>query len=462
VRQQRQAVRRSDETVRRALGGFAVLLWFLTACPPAFAQSIGRIPFDTYTLPNGLRVVFSEDHSAPIVTVNVWYHVGSANEVVRRSGFAHLFEHMMFQGSANVRKAEHFQLVERAGGGMNGSTNDDRTNYYQTLPSNRLNLGLWLEADRMRSLAITAENFENQRQAVKEERRLRFDNQPYASAFITGLTMPFDSAGCFAYAHTTIGDMADLDSARLEDVQAFFNQYYAPNNAVLTVAGDFDPVEARRWIEQYFGSIPRGRDVTPPSCAVRYNAGARRMAVVDSNANLPAVLYIYPVPAVSADDTPALDLLMTIIGGGESSRLNRTLVREARAALGAGGFTQLRAGPGVVLVFAIANQGVTSERVDSLLNLEVQRLIDAPLEASELTKAQNQYRANAIRNRQTTMGVAEVLQTALRYLGSLDAANTQVDRYMRVTVDDLRRVARQYLGAANRTTVIVNPPAGGN
>jgi predicted Zn-dependent peptidase len=441
--------------------------WSLLLCAGATglqAQgTAGRIPYETYTLPNGLRVVLSEDHSAPVVSVNVWYHVGSANEVPRRSGFAHLFEHMMFQGSAHVRKAEHFQLIERAGGDMNGSTNDDRTNYFQVLPSNRLNLGLWLEADRMRSLAITAENFENQRQAVKEERRLRIDNQPYAGAFITGFTMPFDSATCFAYAHTTIGDMADLDSARLEDVQAFFDQYYAPNNAVLTVAGDVDPAQARALIEQYFGGIPRGRDIPRPSCEARFGAGARRMSVTDANANLPAVLYVYPVPPRASADAPALELLMTILGGGESSRLNRVLVRQERAALGAGGFSQFRVGPGSVLVFGIANQGVPSARLDSLMAAEVERLRSDTLAESELAKARNQYRAGAVRARQTTMGVAETLQGALRYLGDLEAANTEVARYMAVTTADLRRVAAQYLAPANRTTVIVNPPsAGGN
>jgi predicted Zn-dependent peptidase len=298
---------------------------------------------------------------------------------------------------------------------------------------------------------------------VKEERRLRVDNQPYTGAFLTGLTMPFDSATCFGYSHTVIGDMEDLDSARLEDVQAFFTAYYAPSNAVLTVVGDFDPAEARRLIAQYFGAIPRGRDVTAPTCTVRYNAGARRMTVTDRNANLPAVLYIYPMPERAHADAPALELLMTIVGGGESSRLNNTLVRESRVALGAGGFAQQRVGPGVLLVFAIANQGVASERVDSLLHIEVERLRNDTLARAELLKAQNQYRAGAIRNRQTTMGIAETLQAALRYLGSLDAANSEMNRFMSVTTDDLRRVARQYLGAENRTTVIVNPPAqGGN
>jgi len=454
-----------ERGIGRRLGGLAVVLLLIAGGAPAglAAQSDGRIAYQTYVLPNGLRVVLSEDHSAPVVTVDVWYHVGSANEVPGRSGFAHLFEHMMFQGSAHVKKAEHFKLVERAGGTVNGTTLDDRTNFFETLPSNRLNLGLWLEADRMRSLAVTDSNFENQRQAVKEERRLRIDNQPYTGTFLDGLTMPFDSTGCFPYSHTVMGDMADLDAARTADAQAFFHHYYVPNNAVLAVAGDFDPAQARTLVERYFGSIARGGDIAAPQCAVHFDAGARRLSVTDRNANLPAVLYIYPVPPSASPDTPALDLLMTILGGGESSRLNRSLVREQRAALGAGGFTHFRVGPGAVLVFAIANQNVTSARLDTLMDAEVARLLTDTLSAAELEKAKNQYRAGAIADRETTMGVAEALQTALRYDGSLDAANTELARYMAVTTDDLRRVARAYLGPDNRTTVIVNPPApGGN
>ncbi len=426
------------------------------------AQQSGRIPYTTYTLPNGLRVIISQDRSTPIVTVNVWYHVGSGNERARRSGFAHLFEHMMFQGSANVRKAEHFQLVERAGGQNNGSTSEDRTNYFQTLPSNRLNLGLWLEADRMRSLAITAENFENQRQAVKEERRLRVDNQPYARAIQDAFTMPFDSAGCFAYAHTVIGDMADLDSARLEDVQAFFDAHYKPGNAVLTVVGDFDEAEARVLIERYFGSIPAGAAVPDSDCDLRFGPGGRRLDVTDQNANLPAVAFVYPLPAQSHADAPALDLLGTILGGGESSRLNRRLVRQERAALASGGFTLLRRSASVGLYFGISNQGVEPARLETLLADEVAGLTRDSIATEELAKAKNQYRAGAIRARQTTQGVAEVLQTALRYHGDLEAANREIERYLRVTVADLQRVARQYLAPENRLTVVINPPSGGN
>jgi zinc protease len=432
---------------------------FAAAPVPLAAQQVGRIAYETYTLPNGLTVVLSEDHSTAIVTVNVWYHVGSANERAHRSGFAHLFEHMMFQGSAHVKKSEHMQFVERAGGSMNATTREDRTNYFETVPSNRLNLGLWLEADRMRSLAVNQTNFENQRQTVKEERRLGVDNQPYSKAFLDGLTMPFDSTACFAYAHTVIGDMTDLDSAKVEDVQAFFNLYYAPNNAVLTVVGDFDPAQARQLIQQYYGDIPKVSAPAPVACAYQYSTGVRRLELTDNNANLPLVGFVYRAPRERDADTPALDLLMSVLGNGESSRLNRALVREARAAVASAGFNRSNRESGVVIVYAIANQGIPAGRVDSLLSVMVDRVRNDTVSSEELTKAKNQYRSDAIRSRQTTMGVAEALQSALWYDGSLGAVNEDVANHLAVTLADLQRVARKYLDPANRVVLIDNPPA---
>jgi len=462
-------VRRSSQTAscavvpRRKLPGVvlagACAVAALLAAAPVAAQQVGKIAYDTYQLPNGLTVILSEDHTTPIVTVNVWYHVGSANERPHRSGFAHLFEHMMFQGSAHVKKSEHMQLVERAGGSMNGSTTEDRTNYFETLPSNRLNLGLWLEADRMRSLAVNQTNFENQRQTVKEERRLGVDNQPYSKAFLDGLTLPFDSTTCFAYAHTVIGDMVDLDSAKVEDVQAFFNLYYAPNNAALAVVGDFDPAQARRLIEQYFGDIPKVNAPAPVACQYRYGTGERRLQLTDNNANLPLVGFVYRAPPQRDADVPALDLLMSILGNGESSRLNRALVRESKAALQSAGFSRNGRESGVVIVFAIDNQGVPAARVDSLLSAAVDQVRSDTVTTAELVKAKNQYRSDAIRSRQTTMGVAETLQGALWIDGALAEVNEDVAKHMAVTVGDLQRVARKYLDPANRIVLIDNPPA---
>jgi len=437
------------------------------AAGPAAAQEqqAGRITFDRYTLPNGLTVVLSEDHAVPVVTVNVWYHVGSANERLGRSGFAHLFEHMMFQGSAHVKKSEHMQFVERAGGSMNGSTTEDRTNYFETLPSNRLNLGLWLEADRMRSLAITPANLENQRQTVKEERRLGVDNQPYGRAFEVGPTLPFDSTSCFPYSHSVIGSMADLDSAKVEDVQAFFRQFYAPNNAVLTIVGDFDAAEARALVQQYYGDIPRAEAAAPLQCRMQFGTGSRRLEMTDDKANLPLVALIYKAAAVNDADAPALELLTTILGQGESSRLNLRLVRQERAAVQSFGFGDLRRSAGLVMLAAIDNQGIPTARVEQLLNDEVDKVRNDTIAQAELSKAQNQYRAGVVRQRQTSMGVAEALQSALWFDGSLDAANTDIQRHLAVTTADLRRVAQRYLTPENRLTLIVNPPAqngGGN
>jgi len=271
--------------------------------------------------------------------------------------------------------------------------------------------------------------------------------------------MPFDSTTCFAYAHTVIGDMVDLDSATVEDVQAFHNLYYAPNNAVLTVVGDFDPVQARRLIEQYYGDIPRVSAPPTVACSYRYGTGERHLEVTDNNANLPLIGFVYRATPQRDADTPALDLLMSVLGNGESSRINRALVRESQAAVQAGAFGQNSRESGVVIVYGIANQGVPAARVDSLLGATVERVRNDTVSTAELVKAKNQYRSDAIRSRQTTMGVAEALQTALWYDGALSEVNEDATKHMAVTVADLQRVARKYLDPANRLVLIDNPPA---
>ncbi len=424
----------------------------------------GRIAFEQFTLPNGLRVIYSEDHSTPIVSVDVWYAVGSRNERSGRSGFAHLFEHMMFQGSAHVKKAEHGQLVERAGGTNNGSTAEDRTEYFETVPSNRLNLALWLEADRMRSLAITEENFENQRQAVKEERRLRIDNQPYQGAFSDGVTWPFDSTSCFPYAHTVIGSMADLDSAKLADVQAFFDAYYAPNNATIVVVGDFNPSELRRLVNEYFAGVPSHPQ---PDLAVRCNAptgpGTRRREVHDAQANLEAVLRFYRIPEHRSPDTPALEVLNIILGQGESSRLNVAVVRREKAAVATGALMNpfgSRNGPGVLFAYGVVNQGVTAEHMDSSIGMQLDSIRANGITSDELAKAKNSLRAGFIGNRETTIGKAEELHHYLTFHDSIDEINTDLDKLIAVTADDVKRVANAYLTPANLTLVIVRAGAG--
>jgi len=446
--------------VRSIIG--AVLLGASLA--PALPGQGGQISYEAFTLPNGLRVIYSEDHSTPIVSVDVWYNTGSRNERPGRSGFAHLFEHMMFEGSAHVKKGEHFQLISRAGGSENGSTAEDRTNYYETVPSNRLNLALWLEADRMRSLTITDENFHNQRETVKEERRLRVDNQPYSPAFIDGMTWPFDSAGCFAYAHTVIGSMDDLNAAQLPDVRAFFDTFYAPNNAALVVVGDFKPLELRRYVNQYFSEIPRHREPPPVRCTARLSPGIQRREVTDVHANLPAVLRIYRAPPHGNPDTRALELLNVILGQGESSRLNVAVVRREKAALG----TQVivnpydsRRGPGVLLVLAIANQGVDPLKLDTLVTAQLDSIRAAGVTDEELTKAKNTFRSGFIHTRETTLGKAEELHHYDMFHASLGEINSDLERFLAVTAADIRRVAAKYLDPANAVVIVVKPAAGG-
>ncbi|HYS22181.1 MAG TPA: pitrilysin family protein, partial [Gemmatimonadales bacterium] len=434
----------------------SVALVAAAPAPSGLLAQAGRISYETFTLPNGLRVIYSEAHATPIVTVDVWYNTGSRNERPGHSGFAHLFEHMMFQGSAHVKKAEHFQLIQRAGGEVNGSTTEDRTNFWEVVPSNRLNLALWLEADRMRSLAISDSNFHNQREAVKEERRLRVDNQPYARAFSDGLTTPFDSGACFAYAHTVIGSMADLDAAKLGDVQAFFETYYAPNNATLVVVGDFRPAELRRLVNQYYAGIPSHAAAAPVTCDWKLAPGPAHREVTDEHANLPASLRIYRIPPHDNPDTPALELLNIILGQGESSRLNVAIVRREKAALGTQSLiVGEHRGPGVSVVLGIANQGVDVNHLDSLLAAQVDSIRAHGVSAEELAKAKNTFRAQFIANRETALSKAEELHHYDMFHHSVADINADLNRYLEVTSEDIRRVATKYLDPANAVVIIV-------
>lgn len=435
---------------------------FLTLCCalPLAAQQPTPVKIESFTLTNGLKVHVVEDRSAQVVAVNVWYDVGSRNERPGRTGFAHLFEHMMFQGSQNVGKMEHGQLVERAGGTYNGTTQPDRTNYFQTVPSNRLNLALWLEADRMRSLAISAENLENQRQAVKEERRLRVDNQPYTGAFIDSLPLLFDRDRCFAYAHSIIGSMSDLDAASVDDVRDFFRTHYAPNHATLVVVGDVTVAQVMRLTQQYFGGIPAGPSREPVRCESAPGAGSASVRrVVDDKASLPAVLTAVRAVPPSHADYPALALLSTILGGGESSRLNLAMVRGSKSAVAVQAlhdpFGPMR-GAGVFGALAIANGGVPVDSVRSELARAMFDVADR-ITAEELEKAKNSWRAGTIFGRQRAADVAEAVQYAALYLGGPDAVNTEAARYAAVTLADLRRVAQTYLRPERSLTLVIAP-----
>lgn len=419
---------------------------------------LARLPIDRRTLDNGLRVVLSPDRTVPTVAIALYYDVGSRNEERGRSGFAHLFEHMMFQGSANVGKGEHFQLIMNRGGSLNGTTSADRTNYFETLPSNELALGLWLEADRMRSLAVTAENFENQRQVVKEELRQSYMNQPYA---MSGLRINELAYGSYwPYAHSTIGEMQDLDNAPLEAVQAFFDAWYKPNNAVLSIAGDFDPDEAMALVERYFGGIARGPvpPYEPPE--LQPQTAERRESMPDQHAELPAFHIAYPIPPSRTDDHYALELLGLILGDGQSSRLYQKLVKEDEICQQISVGTDDRRGPDLFSVFAIMARGHEPAEAQTAVFEELARVGQRGVTARELEKAHNRVRAYFVFGLQTNMSRARQLAEFEMYWGDAELIRAELDRYLAVTRDDIQRVANRYFEPTSRTVLDVLPTSG--
>ena len=439
----------------RSMSAAALALGLIASA--AQAQEAPPIEFEEFTLDNGLRVIVHEDHSTPVVAVNVWYDVGSAHEEPGRSGFAHLFEHMLFQETENMEQGEVMRLIPAAGGDFNGTTNTDRTNYFEILPSNRLNLSFWTHRERMAKLQVNEENFQREREVVKEERRMRYENSPYGEAFLVLDTLANDWE---PYDHPVIGTMEDLDAATVDDVRSFYRRYYVPNNATIVVAGDVTVEQVRELAEEYFGDIPRGPEMAPlpePSPTPRTD-GERRHVVEDPLATLPLLAVTYNIPPHDHDDTYALQLLSTVFSDGESSRLHRRLVKEEKAALQVGSFLNSRMGPGAFMFFMLPNQGVGTERLEALVSEEIERLQREGLSERELQKAKNQIRASQIMQRQRVYMKSELLQHFRRDHGDPGAINRELDRFAAVTVDDIRAVAQKYLTPANRTVVTAVPP----
>ena len=428
----------------------------LAVAASAGAQSTPPIEYATFTLDNGLQFIVHEDHSVPMAHVQVWYDVGSAHEPEGRSGFAHLFEHLMFINTTHLEQGEFDEYINEAGGDLNGTTNKDRTAYYETIPSNRVNLALWLEADRMQNLVINEENFQREREVVKEERRLRVDNQPYGQASMTMDTLPMDWK---PYRHTVIGSMDDLNAATAADARDFYHRFYVPNHAAIVVAGDVTVDEIRDLAERYFAAIPAGPEMPalPPIPATPRTDGERRAVLDAEKATLPLLQIAYTIPPEGDPDVKALELLGQILGGGESSRLYQRLVKEEQAAFQVFAGAGSGMGPGTFTAGALPNQGVSVEELESLIQEEIDRVKADGVTARELQKVKNQRRAGTIMSRQTVMSKAIALQQ-YRYQGDISKINTELDEYMAITAEDILRVARTYLRPANRTVVIAQPP----
>jgi len=431
----------------------------LTLTPIAQSQSF-NVSFSQFSLDNGLRVVLSEDHSAPVVAVAVYYDVGSRNEVKGRTGFAHLFEHMMFQGSENIPKAGHFKYIESNGGITNASTHVDFTNYYQFLPSNQLALALWLESDRMRSLRITPANLRNQKEAVKEEKRLSYDNQAYWPALLKMDEMVFRN---WANAHSTIGSMKDLDAATVSDVSRFFAMHYAPNNAVLVIAGDFDSANAEKLVRKYFGTIPRHK--SPPAVDVSepFQVAAHSAEIEDAHAQMPALSIAWKVPARSSPDFYAIALLKSILCDGQSARLYQRLVKERALSLEVQGTLEPRRGPGQVAVFTIHKPEAKVNEILAVVQGEIERIKTAGVTAEEVAKVKNQYRLDRFQSGaegentslQTALGKALALAEFTMFDGDPSLINGEIDRYLAVTAEHIRDVAKKYFVPANTAVLSI-------
>jgi zinc protease len=420
--------------------------------------NLPSLEVENYELENGLRVVLNRDMAVPVVAVAVYYDVGSRNEREGRTGFAHLFEHMMFQGSENVPKAGHFQFIMKAGGTMNGTTSSERTNYFETLPANQLPLGLWLESDRMRSLAVTQENLDNQREAVKEEKRLRYDNQPYGQIFDLINEMIFRN---FANAHSTIGSMEDLDDASVGDVQQFFRTYYAPNNAVLAISGAFERDEAKKLVEFYFGDIasqplPSGLDVAEPSeVANTYREWEDKLAP------FPAFLIGWKIPARRSKEFYALYLAGKLLYDGDSSRLYQKLVKGEESVIQLFGFTDERRGPSSIFVGAIPKPERDLSKIRETIMSEIRSIATEGPTPDEMQKLQNQLINDAVRTRQSAMSRAQQLAEFMLYDGDPNLINTELEELLAITPDQIRAAASEFLDTANRALLDVVPAGKG-
>ena len=437
------------------------LMPLAAACALAAAAADFKIPFEKYALRNGMRVILSQDNAVPVVAVYVVYDVGSRHEEKGRTGFAHLFEHMMFQGSANAPKGMHFRLIEANGGVLNGSTHPDYTDYYQVMPSNKLATALWLEADRMRSLAITKENLDNQKEAVKQERRLNFDNQPYATAIID--VWPKLAFQNWQSAHSLIGSFEDLNAATVEDVSRFFKAYYAPNNAVLAIVGDIRIPEARRLVETHFGEIPaqpqpKHPDMTEPRFKPAHDA------YQDPHAQVPAVVVGYPGPERRSPDYYALNMVDVLLTGGEASRFHLNLVKgrqsviQYEANLGwpfAGARDYVH--PGLWAAFLLHKPNFTGPQIVEQVQEEIGRIQKEGVEAKELERMRAFYRSHQINSLQNVMNRAQLLAQYELLDGNAALANTEMERSLAVTPEQIQAAARQYLTPERRSMLAIVP-----
>jgi zinc protease len=419
----------------------------------ALAQPV--VKFEQYKLDNGLTVILHEDHSAPVAVAVVVYHVGSKNEKPGRTGFAHLFEHMMFQGSQHVGDDQHFKLLQEVGANVNGSTNTDRTNYFEVVPSNNLELALYLEADRMGFLvpAMTQEKLDNQRDVVKNERRQNVDNQPYGTSF-EKIAKALYPAG-HPYSWPVIGYMEDLSAASLQDVMDFFRIYYAPNNATLSIAGDFNPSQVREWVEKHFGSIPRGSEITRPQASTVSLTAEKRM-VFEDKVQLPRLYLAWPSPRMNTREDAVLDVLTDILTSGKNSRLYKSLVYDGQIAQSVNAYQYSQEIAGQLGIEVTAKPGKTLTEMETAVNAELDKLLKEGVTEKEIQTSLNNKEADIINSRSTVLGKANGLATYNALTGDAKDYNRELERFQGITPKEVLEVAKKYL-SPNKIVLSIVP-----
>jgi zinc protease len=409
-----------------------------------------KIVFEKYTLPNGLTVILHQDKSAPVVAVSALYHVGSKNEDTARTGFAHFFEHLMFEGSDNVKRGDFDKYTSNAGGYNNANTSQDRTYYFELFPSNQYALGLWLESERMLHAKIEDVGVNTQKEVVKEEKRQRIDNQPYGTIIGEIFKRAFKQ---HSYKWQPIGSLEHLSRAKLQDFVDFYQTFYVPNNCVLSLAGDIDIPQVKKQIEDYFGSIPKGTKTIPRPNITEPALGAEVRDVVEDNIQLPAVIQAYHSPKQGSDEYYAFNVLQTILSGGNSSRLNKAIVDQKQLAVQAGAFNYALEDAGLFITFGIANMNVKPEDLEKEIQVVIDGVKENPVGEKEFVKVKNQITTDFVNKNSSMAGIAETLANYQVYFGDANLINTEIERYNKVTREDVLRVAKKYLNKDNRVTL---------
>lgn len=409
-----------------------------------------KIKFEQFKLDNGLNVILHQDKSTPIVAVTVLYHVGSKNEDPSRTGFAHFFEHLLFEGSENIGRGEYMKMVSSNGGLLNANTSFDRTFYFEILPSNQLELGLWMEAERMLHAKIDETGVETQREVVKEEYRQSFENRPYGSFLMEMFGRAFEK---HPYQWVPIGSLEHLNQAKIEEFRDFYKTWYVPNNATLSIAGDFDIKQAKQWINKYFAGIPKGtKKIERPTIVEPIKNKEIRDTVYD-NIQLPAVMMGYHTPAQGTPDAYAVEMLAQILSQGNSSRMQKSIVDEQEKALFVGAFPFPTEDPGLSLMFGITNMGVAVDELEAAIDKEVEKVQNELISEEEFQKMKNQIESDMVSKNAKVEGIAENLANYFVYYGDANLVNTEIDRYMKVTREDLKRVANKYFRKDNRVVL---------